>query len=226
MRSVVTSRPVQAKVWSVSAAVAGERQLVVRVAGRAQELAVGHEGAERLVGADTGEVGVDAEEAVHPGAHAAGGLEPGLVVPATVSLDSTARSDTGAPAVIRATLTTMGGSVLLSTRCSTPSAGRSWAVTVKPAGIGMSAAQAGPGTAERQRDDAERRCEGGEPAMSVPWGAHHFEDSARTGPIPTPNSSEQGQLVAMKRFARSTVIQPSHGVTAVIARWNFRYHAS
>ena len=50
--------------------------------------------------------------------------------PATVSLESTARSETGAPAMMRATLTTIGGLARVSTRCSTPSAGVSWAVTV------------------------------------------------------------------------------------------------
>ena len=50
--------------------------------------------------------------------------------PATVSFDSTARNDTGAPAAIRATLTSMGGSDRVSTRCSTPSAGVSRPVTV------------------------------------------------------------------------------------------------
>jgi hypothetical protein len=41
------------------------------------------------------------------------------------------------------------------------------------------------GQADRQRAGAERRTEGGEEALSGPWGAHHFDDSARTARIPT-----------------------------------------
>jgi hypothetical protein len=128
-RSVVTSLPVQGKVWSVSfPSAVNDSWWCVELGERSSSPSV--------TKAPSGtSVPTPAKSALTPTTQCTR-AHMRLVVSrrgpssATRSLDSTARSDTGAPAVMWATFTSMGGLLRFRTRCSTPSAGVFRAVIV------------------------------------------------------------------------------------------------